>query len=84
MKHNEIRTKRGFLDSIKEAKDAGKDVSSAKKVDEKNKDLEAMMKIFMKIPKPEDLIKNCTDEEGLKDNLKKIFPDNHLDAHKAY
>ena len=64
-------------------KQAGKDIGQAKKIDEKNKDLENMMKIFMKLPKPEDLLKDCADEEGLKENLKKLFPEGQ-DAHKAY
>lgn len=73
MKHNEIRSKRGYLDAIKQVKELGKDIKEAKKIDEKNKDMDAMIKIFMKMPKPQDLLKDALDEESLKANLKRIF-----------
>jgi hypothetical protein len=56
LKNNELRTKRGFLDNIKQAQLTGKNVSEAKKVDEKNKEIEKMITIFNSFPLPKDLL----------------------------
>lgn len=56
LKNKEIRTKRGYLDNIKQVQLAGKNVSEAKKIDEKNKDIEKMMKIFTNYPLLKELV----------------------------
>jgi len=49
LKNFELRGKRGNLDEIKKAQLSGRDVASAKKTDEKNKDLLSMTEIFGKL-----------------------------------
>ena len=70
LKKNEFRTKRGFLDNVKDCQLTGKNVSEAKKTDEKNKDIDKMIKIFSLFPSPREIIDRCTDEETLKAYLK--------------
>jgi len=46
LKGQEFRTKAGYLDNVKNAKQSGKDVSTAKKVDDQNKDFSKIMEVF--------------------------------------
>ncbi len=58
LKNTEMRSKRGFLDNVKEMQLAGKNITEAKKIDEKNKDMARMMKIFNLFPSPKEMLQN--------------------------
>lgn len=65
LKGFELRGKRGNLDEIKKAQLSGIDVAKAKKTDEKNKDINTIMDIFVNMPHLRDLIVDVTNEDEL-------------------
>jgi hypothetical protein len=73
LKKSEMRSKRGYLDNIKQAQITGKNVSEAKKVDEQNKDIEKMMKIFGVFPSLKEILDKSTDDESLREQLKIVY-----------
>jgi len=84
LKKQEMRSKRGFLDNIKEMQVTGKNISEAKKIDEKNKDVDRLMKIFNYFPSPSEMLKKSTDEESLREYITTVCKDKQeaLDAYK--
>jgi flagellin-specific chaperone FliS len=59
---------------------AGKNISEAKKIDEKNKDIDKMMLIFTTIPTPIELSLKCNSEDDIKNQLKEIYKNNEKNA----
>ncbi len=84
LKKSEIRTKRGYLDNIKQAQVTGKNVSEAKKVDEQNKDIEKMTKIMTMFPHLKELLDKSTDDESLREHLKSVYKQNTEESLLAY
>ena len=65
----EMRKNNGDLYEIKQAQLEGRDVSTAKKTDKKNKQLSKMIEIFQKLPNPVNLIKDVLSEEQLREKI---------------
>jgi len=59
-------------------------VSEAKKIDEKNKDLEKMMKIFNLLPLPRELRDKSTNDDAMREHLKMVCKNNIEEASLAY
>jgi hypothetical protein len=68
LKNKELRSKRGYLDNIKEAREKG---GQAKDVQESNKDLKKIRALFKFIPSIEKCLAKCSDDEILMATLKK-------------
>ncbi|CDW86592.1 uba ts-n domain containing protein [Stylonychia lemnae] len=83
LKGTEMRGKRGNLDLIQQAQKLGQTVSNSKKVDEKNKDIQSMINILIKLPKVQTLIQKIENEQQLRAKLNEIYK-SEKDGWKAY
>ena len=71
LKNNEIRSRAGNLDTIKDAKEKGVSVKLAKKVNNENKDVRKGLDILKALPKIDQIIAKCHDEKTLKNMISK-------------
>ena len=66
LKYQEMRSKRGFLDNVAEAKRKGNQPDrQIKQTDDKNKNVELMRAIFIKLQAPITYVSKSSDEESL-------------------
>jgi hypothetical protein len=65
LKKNELRDRGGNLDEIKKRQLAGQDVSGAKKVDDNNKNVNDLSRVFCMLPPVRELIGGCKTEQDL-------------------
>lgn len=72
LKDKEMRTKRGYLDNIKEAREKG---GEAKDVKESNKDLKTIRNLFKFIPAVDKCLAKCSDDQILIKTLEKQTKD---------
>lgn len=68
LKDNEMRTKRGYLDNIKTARETG---GEAKDVKENNKDIKKIRNLFKYIPSVEKCLSKCSDDQILVSTIEK-------------
>ena len=80
LKDKELRTKRGYLDNIKEARIKG---GEAKDVKESNKDIKKIRELFKFIPAIDKWLSKCSDDAVLVATLEKQTKE-PADAHKIY
>ena len=84
LKGFEIRDKRGNLDAIKKAQQAGTDVGKAKKTNELNKDMKMITDIYTQIPQLRQLTQDVETEEDLRKRLIEVFHNDQKKGFSAY